>query len=253
MRHRVNGPRPLAGSGERLAAYRFGLRVQVALFQAERVHAQHVGLQRVVFRPLGQHAGNTRTQLARVATVKIEQVRAQQRQQVARVLAQQRLPRGARIAPAARQAQLGGGKMALLAGVRVHHQRPRRVEIGACLRHQGGFGQGQQEVGLHQAREAPTEVGVDRGVEVGDWVAVERHQAPQSAFGVGQCFGRAGADGAVARVVHVRRRRVQCTEGSGQARCAGRKCSQARATCNTPRSSKRWPMICRPIGKPLAV
>jgi hypothetical protein len=35
-------------------------------------------------------------------------------------------------------------------------------------------------------------------------------------------------------------------------RCGSRISSKARATCSTPRSSKRWPAICRPIGRPLA-
>src|SRR5665647_2558069 len=37
--------------------------------------------------------------------------------------------------------------------------------------------------------------------------------------------------------------------GCGHACCGSRSNSKARANCNTPRSSKRWPAICKPIGK----
>ena len=42
-------------------------------------------------------------------------------------------------------------------------------------------------------------------------------------------------------------------KGVGQGRWAARISSNARAMRNTPRSSKRWPAICRPIGRPPAV
>ena len=38
--------------------------------------------------------------------------------------------------------------------------------------------------------------------------------------------------------------------GSGQGLCVSRSSSNARATCNTPKSSKRCPAICSPIGRP---
>ena len=41
--------------------------------------------------------------------------------------------------------------------------------------------------------------------------------------------------------------------GSGHGRCFSRSSSNFRASCSTPRSSKRLPMICSPMGSPLLV
>src|SRR5262249_50817475 len=40
---------------------------------------------------------------------------------------------------------------------------------------------------------------------------------------------------------------------TGQGRGSGRNCSQAAPSASTPASSKRRPMICKPIGKPVDV
>ena len=41
--------------------------------------------------------------------------------------------------------------------------------------------------------------------------------------------------------------------GSGHGCCFSRSSSNFRASCSTPRSSKRLPMICNPMGSPLLV
>ena len=210
------------------------------------MHAQHIRLQWVADRPLGQYACDAGAQAARIAAVEVEQVRGVQRQQVARAVLQQGIPARAGLAPAAGKRGLCGGKMALFVRRRAGHQRLGLDQQLARLRHHARLGEREDEHRLDHACQAPAGVGGDRGIEGGHRVAVERHEVPQRPLVVPARDAAGGSQGQVAKVVHGQR----VADGLGQGRCAGRICSHARESCSTPRSSKRWPTICRPIGRP---
>ena len=133
----------LAAPDARLAARRLGLRVEVALLQAEGVHAQHVGAQRVVARPLGQHAGDPLAQVARVAAVEVEQVRPLQRV-AGRADARSRICSQAAQAPCqspAAQRSRSAPKWARSRSGAWAASRLGLVERGARIGHQRGLGQ----------------------------------------------------------------------------------------------------------------
>ena len=199
MRDGVDRPRHPGTGFERAAAGRFGLRMQIAFFEAEGMHAEHEGPQRVVGGPLGKHAGNAGAQAERVAAIEVEQVGRVQRQQVAGMLPQQLVPA---VPPAPAETQPRGAKVLALARVRMRHQRLGGVEQAARLGQHRGLGQGQQEDGLGDARQAPAGIGGNRRVEVGERVAIERDRAPQCLLGMRQRGRCRRAAGAVARVVH---------------------------------------------------
>ena len=202
MRDGVDRPRHPGTGFERAAAGRFGLRMQIAFFEAKGMHAEHEGPQRVVGGPLGQHARNAGAQAERVAAIEIEQVGRVQRQQVAGMLPQQLVPAVPGVSPASAQTQPGGAEVLTLARVCVRHQRLGGVEQAARLGQHRGLGQGQQEDGLGDARQAPAGIGGNRRVEVGERVAIKRDRAPQCLLGMRQRGRFRRADGAVARVVH---------------------------------------------------
>ena len=182
------GPERLAR--QRFAAGFLGLRIEVALFQAEGVHAEHIGVERIAVVPLGQHPGHAGAQVARVAAVEVEQVRGDQRQQVARMALQDAVPGGAGLVPTAFERQLCRAKVIALARAGIAHQRRGGFERRARLGHQRWLGHGQDQVGLDHVRQAPAGVGLDHGVEGGERVAIKPHQVLQRALVQrGRCSG----------------------------------------------------------------
>ena len=184
MRDGVDCPGHLRAGFERAAAGRFGLCVQIAFFETEGVHAEHEGTQRVIGGPFGQHARDAGAQAARIAAIEVKQVGRVQRQQVARVLQQQRVPAVPGLTPAPCATQARGGEVAALARVRMRHQGFGGIEQNVRFGHHRRLGQGQQEDGLRDARQAPAGVNGNRRVEIGERVAIERDRAPQRALGM---------------------------------------------------------------------
>ncbi len=116
MRHRVHRPRRARIQRQRAAAGLLGLAVAVVLFQAEGPQRQHMRVQRIVFVPLGQGARRAGAQRGGVAAIEVPQLRPLQRQRVARVLDQQRVPDAAGAGPAAVDDALHGFEVRALAG-----------------------------------------------------------------------------------------------------------------------------------------
>jgi len=189
-----------ASSRQGAAAGFFGLRVEVALLQAEGIQPQHAGEQRVVLVPLGQRARRPQAKAVRVATVEVPQLRPLQRQCVARVVDQQRVPDPARLVPAALEHQLHRVVVRTLAWRGVGHERPGVTQVRVSLGHEAGLGQAQQEAGLHDVRQRPAAVGAHGLVQIGQRRVVEGHHPPKRAFRRCTRSRRTAAAGVAARV-----------------------------------------------------
>ena len=247
MGHGVHGPGHARVGFQRAAAGVLGLRIEVALLQSEGVQRQHVAVQRVGGIPVGQRTRGAQPQAGGVAAIEVPQLRPLQRQRVARVLQQQRVPGPAGGVPAAFEHQLHGFQVRAFARRGVLGQGAGVREVGVGLTQQRGFGQAEQEPSLHDMRQGPARVGGHSYVQVGQRRVVERHHAPQRQLGCCARLGAGAAAGVAARVGVLHR--AECSAlapdgpprpvqgGVGQGRSGGRNCSQARARRSTPRSS----------------
>ena len=201
MRHRMHGPRHARVGGERAAAHLLGLRIEVALLQAEGVEREHVGVQRIGLVPLGQHARRAQPQVAGVTAEEVPQLRELQCERITRVVDQQLVPRMTRGMPAAVEQLACGLHMRTLARRRAGLQRLRGIEHALRFGDLRRLGEAEQEARLHHRRQQPLRIGFDGRVEVGQRRVVEGHHAPQRALGRIARDGRRRADGVAADVV----------------------------------------------------
>ena len=248
MGHGVHRPGHARVELQGPAAGLLGLRVEVALLQAEGVQRQHVGEERVRLVPFGQGARRAQAQPGGVSTVEVPQLGPLQRQGVARVLQQQFVPGAAGRGPAAVQHLLHGLQVRAFAQGATAFQRAGLGQVGTGLVHQPRLGQAEQKARLHHMGQGPAGIGRRGGVQIGQRRVVEGHHAPQRALGVVARGAGRRARGVAAQVGRIHVEAVP--GGCGQGRGVGRICSQARAMRMTPMSSCRCPTICSPMGWP---
>ncbi len=243
------GPGLLEAQLQRMARCALGLAQQMALLIGKGQHAVEVGDIGAVRLGGQRHAQHGRG----IAQVEGMVVRELERGQIARVVVDQCF-----------QPLRGQGRVAIGPGLdggqplRFAVMGLRQLAAGALQkgpRLLGGLGIFGKQMergapGLHQW------AGVLRG-DVQD--AQHAHLAGGKAFckivQVGQ-GGRIAADRVAIQVLlcaHALRSLAQAWGGWGQGFCGPRICSKARDSCSTPRSSKRAPAICRPMGRPAAV
>ena len=189
MRHRVNGPSDRGLARRRLPAHRLGLRVEVALLEAEGIHAERVRVERVVARQRRQHPRHAQAQVARITAVEVEEVGVEQGRQIARVLNEDGVPHAAGLRPLPCNRRLCGREVRAFAVVGASSQRLGAGQPGTRLGHDRRLGKRQQKACMQHARQQPAGVGLGRGTQVGRGVTAEGDQTPQGPLGV---LGRSG-------------------------------------------------------------
>ena len=249
VRQSVLCPRFLGTHGDGLARRRFGLRQQMALFPAKRRHAvyiRHVSRMGQGSQCQAQHAG-------RVALVEQMVLAELEGHEIARIFPGQLLVQADGTGNVAVHPRGDCGCKTLFTRAGGRRVGQGRRDEGTRVRGRvGRLGEHVQgsAIRLHDgAAVARANVqDVHRPCFAGDKTFDEIVHRRQAGW-VLQMDRVAQAVGG--HLLLQRRVAALAAGGEGHGFCGPRTSSKARATCNTPRSSKRWPAICRPIGKPV--